>query len=274
MDKIILNGKLIKESQATISILDKGYFFDFSVYTSIKVIRGKIFFPEYHIDRLFKSAQIIELEHQFSKSDVLKWLNLLVQKNKINDVLLRVILIGDPDCNKDAKLFIFPVTGLTYYSDEMYKKGVKVITYHGERKIPTAKAKDMLLIFLAYREAKRRGAVDALLVDKDGNIREGTQSNFFAMKDNTIIVPPKEKVLEGITKKIVLQVTKDKFEVKERDISLSDIKNYDEFFITSTTKNVMPINQIDDIKIDSNFKRIKVVQKLFKDYYRKHVLNQ
>lgn len=254
--------------------MNKGYFFDFSVYTTIKVIQEKMFFPEYHVDRLFQSAQIIELEHGFSKTEVLGWLKLVVEKNKTKDAVLRIILIGDAEKNKNAKLYIFPVTGLTYYPDYFYKKGVKAITYRGERRIPRAKTKDMFLSFLAYREARKRGAIDALLIDGENNIREGTQSNFFAIKGDILIAPPKEKVLEGITKKIVLEVSASHFEIKEEDVPFSGLETYDEFFITSTTKNIMSLNQIDEIKFSSNFEKTRLIQKLFKDYCHKYVLGE
>ncbi len=274
MHYAIFNGKIIKESEAVISIKDKGYFFDFCVYSSIKIIQGKIFFSQYHTDRLFESTKLINLNHNFSKAQIFQWLQLIVEKNKIKDALLKIILIGDTENNINAKLYIVQLTGLTYYPKYFYKKGVKVITYKGERRIPRAKTKDMLLGFLAFKEAKKSGAMDALLVDNDGNIREGTQSNFFAIKDGYLITPPDEKILGGITKKIILKATCELFPIKKEDIPLSEINKYDEFFITSTTKNVMPINQIDNIKFQSDFPKTKLIQKLFKDYYHKQILNK
>lgn len=275
MAKIIFNGKIIDENKATISITDKGYFFDFVVYSSIKVVQGKIFFPEYHIDRLFESAELIELKHQFSKKDVLGWLNNLVEVNKTKDGLLRIILIGDMDDDNNAKLFIFSVTGITYYPSKLYNHGAKVITYKGERRVPQSKTKDLLLSFLAFREAKKQGAIEALLVDQDGNVREGTRSNFCAIKDKTIIIPPPDKILEGITEKIILQIVKKHFDVKRENISFSDLKEYDELFVTSTLFNVVPIKQVnDDIFFESNFDKTKIIAKLFKEYYDKNILNK
>jgi branched-subunit amino acid aminotransferase/4-amino-4-deoxychorismate lyase len=269
MAKSILNGKIIDESEATVSILDKGYFFDFAVYSSIKVIQGKIFFPEYHVDRIFESAKLIDLEHEFKKSDIISWLYKLVEINKIKDALLRIILIGDPDNKYGAKLFIFKVGGLTFYPAKLYRQGIKVITYKGERRIPKSKTKDLLLNFLAYREAKKQNALEALLVDSEGNIREGTRSNFFAIRNQTIITPPPEKVLEGVTKKIILEAVKNHFKIEHQDIPLKDIKKYDEFFISSTSMNVMPIRQIDDMIFETNFEKTRFIQKLFKEYCNK-----
>src|SRR3989344_1862851 len=271
MSFAILNGKIIDENEAKISIADKGYFFDFAVYSSVKVIQRKIFFPEYHITRLFESAKLIGLEQPFKKEEVENWLAELVKAEKITDALLRIVLIGDPDGQEKEKLFIFAVSGLTFYPDKFYKHGAKVITFHGERNVPQAKTKDLLISFIAYREAKKKGALDALMIDNKGNIREGTRSNFFAIKDKTIFTPPADKVLEGITKKIILEVAKNDFKIKEMEISLDDIKNYDEVFISSTSMNVMPIRQIDYTIFETNFEKTHLIEKLFKEYYDKEV---
>ena len=81
------------------------------------------------------------------------------------------------------------------------------------------------------------------------------------------------KVLEGITKKIILEICKPHFEIKEEDIPLSKIKEYDELFITSTLYNILPVIQVDDITLSSNFEKTKIIQRLFKEYYDKNVLN-
>lgn len=272
MSWVSYNGELIKEEEAKIPIKNKANFFDFSVYSSLKVIQNKTFFSKYHVDRLFESADLIGLGHDFEKEDVIKWINKLVEQLEKKDFLLRIILVGDAEKNKEAKLYIFPITGITYYPNEYYSKGVKTVTYKGERLIPKAKTTNLLLGFLALRKAKKNNALEALLVDSDGNIREGTRSNFFAIKNNYLITPPDEKVLEGITKKIVLKVTKDEFDLKKENIPLDKIANYDEFFITSTLFNVMPVKQIDGEELHSDFKKTKRIQKLFKDYYHENVL--
>lgn len=274
MAKAIFNGKIIDKIEAKISIADKGYFFDFAVYSSIKVIQGKIFFPEYHIERLFESAKLIGLKHNFKMDDVINWLKKLVNTDQIKDALLRIILIGDPDDKGEEKLFIFSTGGLTFYPSRFYKQGVKLITFRGERRIPKAKTKDLLMNFIAYREAKKQNALDALFVDNQENIREGTRSNFFAIKGQTIFTPPADKVLEGVTKKIILKIVKNYFKIKETDIPLKNIKSYDEIFISSTTINVMPVKQIDDIIFETNFKKTRLIQKLFKEFCDKEILKK
>lgn len=276
--KVIFNGNLIHEKDANIPISDKGYFYDFSVYSSLKVIQGKVFFPDFHIERLFDSAKLLGLHHSFSKTDVLKWLQMVISENGLKDALLRIILIGDADQNDSAsqnvRLFIFPVTGVTFYPNLLYTNGTKVITYKAERRLPQVKSKDLFVSFLAMREAKKKKAIEALLVDNDGNIREGTRSNFYAVKGSTIYLPPAKNVLEGIGMKIVLQLVQGHFQVIHEDIPISAIKDYDEFFLTSTLFNIMPVSQIDDYKLKSDFPVTKQIMKLYKDYYRKTILEK
>ncbi|MBU1119160.1 aminotransferase class IV [Patescibacteria group bacterium] len=264
---VIQNGKLIQKEEASIPLYSKANFFDFAVYDSIKVVQGKPFFPEFHVDRLLESARIIDLEHPFTKKEIAIWIQLLIDKNKLKDSLIRFLLIGAGDEQEEPTLFMFPV-GLTFYDRKWYKKGVKVITYHGERIVPDSKAKDLLLNFIALREAKKNDAIEALLIDTDGNIREGTRSNFFAVKGSVLYTPPLTDVLEGVTRKIVVDsAKKETIEVKEEKIPYEKLDEFDEFFVTSTSMNIMPIVEIDDRIVASEVGPItKSLIKSFKEF--------
>ena len=170
--KVCINGTLAEEKDAVVPITDKAYFYDFAVYSSLKVINGKVFSPEFHVDRLFESAQAIGLEHGFTKKDVLEWIDLTIKENSLADALLRLLLIGDADGVANARLYVIPLAGVTYYPESSYSKGVKTVSYRGERRIPTAKTKDLLLGFIAMKHAKAQDAIEALLIDSEGNIRE------------------------------------------------------------------------------------------------------
>lgn len=265
---VIKNGELIEKEKACISVYNKALFFDFAVYSNIKVIQGIMLVPELEIEKLFESANILGIKHDFTKEKIIEWTRRLIKENNLNDALIRVLLIG-AEKESEPILFLFPV-GLTFYLEEFYKKGVKLITYKGERLFPTSKTKDLLLGYIAYREAAKQEAIDALLIDRDKNIREGTRSSFFVIKNNTLIAPPKKKVLEGATRKIILEIAQQIIKVKEEDIPLEKIKEYDEHFITGTTLNVMPVKQIDNIIFKEGVgKRVKELQDLFRDYCRK-----
>ena len=270
--KVCINGTLAEEKDAVVPITDKAYFYDFAVYSSLKVINGKAFSPEYHVDRLFESAQAIGLEHSFTKKDVLGWIERTIKENALADSLLRLLLIGDADGGANARLYVIPLAGVTYYPESSYSKGVKTVSYRGERRIPTAKTKDLLLGFLAMKRAKAQDAIEALLIDNDGNIREGTRSNFFAIKGNALISPPKEEILEGIVHKIVVGLAQKSMEVRFEKIPLARIGEYDECFLTSTQFNVMPVRQVDGTLLRTEFKKTRELQKLLKQYYQENVL--
>ena len=269
---VIKNGELIERDQACISVYSKALFFDFAVYSNIKVIQGKMFLPELEIKKLFESAETIGIEHNLSKKKIIEWARKLIKENNLKDTLIRVLLIG-PEKETEPLLFLFPV-GLTFYQKKFYNKGVKLITFEGERLFPTSKSKDLLLCYIAYREAVKQDAIDALLIDRDKNIREGTRSSFFVIKGNTLITPPKEKVLEGVTRKIILKIAPKIMKVKEEDIPLDMIKEYDEYFITGTTLNIMPVKQINNFLLREEVgEKVKKLQKLFKEYCEKQILS-
>jgi len=267
---IIKNGKLVNKEKACVSIFNKALFFDFAVYSNIKVIMSKLFLPEIEIEKLFESAKTLELKHNYKRENILKWTNLLAQKNNIQDALIRILLIG-PEQDSDPQLFLFPI-GLTFYPKQFYKNGVKLITFPGERYFPTAKTKNLLISYIAYQKATKSDALDALLIDKDGNIREGTRCSFFVIKNNTLITPPKEKVLEGITRKIILEIAPQILKVREDNIALKNIENYDEYFISNTSMNIIPIRQIDNIVLNKNVgEKTKELINLYRNYYKKNV---
>ena len=272
---VILNGKLIEEDKANISVFNKAIFFDFGVYDSMKVVKKKLFFLDFHVDRLLQSAKILKLKHRFSKKEISEWIKLLIEKNDLENAMLRFLLLGAGGKDEEPKLFIFSV-GLKFYHKRDYKKGIKVITYNGERRVPQAKSKDLLINFLALREAMDKAAKDALLVDADDFVREGTRTNFFAIKDSVLYTAPLSDVLEGVTRKIVVMVAKENnIKLIEKKIKLKELKEYDEFFITSTSMNILPITQIDDYVIEEGVGPItKFLIKAFKEYYDKEIFNK
>jgi len=265
VEYVIKNGELITKDQASISVYNKALFFDFAVYSNIKVVQGKMFLSELEIKKLFESAKVIGLKHNFNQKKIIDWAQKLIRKNNLKNALIRVLLIG-PEKETKPILFLFPV-GLTFYPNSFYKKGVKVITYQGERFLPTAKTKNLLMQYLAYNQAVEKNAIDALLVGRNGNIQGGTRSSFFVIKNNTLITSPKQQVLDGVTKKIVLDLAVKIMSVKEQDIPLSKIKNYDEYFLTAMTLNIMPVRQIDNQVVSQGVgEKTKELQKLFKEY--------
>lgn len=260
---VIKNGQLIPPEQANISVFNKALFFDFCVYSNIKVVQGRMYMPKVEIEKLFESARAINLEHEYELEEVIGWADKLVAKNELRDALIRILLVG-PEQGSEPELFMFAV-GLTFYPNKFYKQGVSLITFKGERYFPTAKTKNLLMSYHAYGKAAKTGTLDALLVDRDNNIRECTRSSFFAIKNGTLLIPPKEKVLEGLTKTMILKIAPKILKIEERDISADEIKDFDECFISATTMKIIPVTQIDkSIISDVVGEKTKELMKMFK----------
>ncbi len=252
------NMELIEEKDAVIPVTQRELFSSFGVYESLKVQDGKVKHVMDHLSRLFKSARILKLEHNFKVDDVAASLDRLIRANGDRNVFLKLQLIG----GKNPSLFSF-TTKLPVYPPEYYTDGVKVISYIGERIFPHAKSNCLLLNYMAAREALTAGALDAILVDRSGYALEGSRSNLFAVKGNTIMTSEND-VLYGVTRKHTLAAARDLgFFIDFKKIYLSDIKqnSFDEIFITSTSMGAIPVSIIDDINIGSGFPVTSLINK-------------
>ena len=153
-----------------------------------------------------------------------------------------------------------------YPRRDYYKNGVHTVSRNFERLFPQAKTLNMLGSYVAYTIARKQECYDALLIDNEGNILEGTRCNFFAMKENTIISPPYEKILDGITRRHLLKLASESgFDYLEENIPFKDLKSYDSFFLTSTSSKVLPISKIDDNEITISEPLKKLVKLVLKD---------
>lgn len=237
-----LNGDILPVSAATVPLDNVEYSYGFGVYETIRAVKGQALFLKEHCRRLMASAKIIGLEHDLTFDAVENFVSELLKENTIDACNVKILLIG----GQPANLYIMCLNPL-FPDRKLYKTGAKTISQHYERPFPQAKTLNMLQSYLAYREAKRAGAYDALAIDRAGNITEGTRTNFFAIKDKTIYSPPEKQILLGVTRDHVLQVAKNSgFKVVEKSLALADIASYDGAFLTSTSSKIMPIGSIDE----------------------------
>ncbi len=237
------NYEIMPVEQANILLSDVAYSYGYGVYETIRVTAGEAKFLRDHLDRLFGSAEIIGLEHNFGKSQISETINTLISKNRVDACNLKVLLIGGR-ASADANLYVICLNPL-FPDRKLYKKGVHCTTYEYERLFPHAKTLNMLPSYLAYRDAQKAEAYDALLIDRAGNIIEGTRTNFFAIQDRTIYSPPEDRILLGVTRAKMLEAAqKAGFSLEYRDLQFSQIAQYDNVFLTSTSSKVMPIKSI------------------------------
>jgi len=240
-DKFSLNGQIKPIADAQVSALNLEFTYGFGVYETLRVQGSPIFLNE-HIERLLNSAKIIGLEHGYATVQIEEFVEKLIVELGTQIVYnLKIILIG----GDKPLLYILPLTP-RFPDRKLYRDGVSVMTVELERPFPQAKTLNMLPSYIAYKKARAAGHYEALCVDRNGNITEGTATNIFFVKGSTFFTPPKEKVLDGVTRQKILQIAQEHgIEIVEQDIKRSEIQSYSGAFLTSTSSKVMPIKKID-----------------------------
>jgi len=303
---VCFNGNLINIEEAKISIDNIEFSYGFGVYENIRLRNNKVYFLKEHLERLLHSAQLIGLEHNFNNDQIVKWLNGLIVENKVESANVKMLLIGGkkidfvnrflpldkgrsggveslstapalrvrPSLSKEGNrlqgnLYIMQLAPI-YPEDKIYRDGVKVTSYKYERFLPGAKTLNMLPSYLAYAKAKEVGAYDTLFIDKRGNALEGTRSNLFVIKKKRIYTTPVKKVLDGVTRRTVIDCAKQNgYKVIERNIKLNSILKYDGAFLTNTSGKIVPVREVESYKVHKVIKFEKVceeIRKLIKLY--------
>lgn len=157
----------------------------------------------------------------------------------------------------------------------MYENGVETILYFGERENPNAKIINDNFREKVNKEIKDKGVYEAILVDKNGYITEGSRSNIFMVKDNVILTSPVKAVLPGVTRGEIIEIAqKLQIQVKEIEYSYSDIDKLDGIFISGTSPKVLPIRKVNGINLNPNNDLIRKLMKEYDDeitrYIEKH----
>jgi len=272
---VFLNKEFLSLEDAALSPFDRGFLFTDGVYESIRTYNGKLFRFEDHINRLKRSLKEVKLE--FDDFDSIESIIYeLIKQNEIKEEALVYLQITRGSViprthhfpiDKVSPTLFISVSEL-FENKEEKEKGVKVILQEDIRWLRCdIKSTSLLPVVLASQKAKEENAVEAILV-RDGLITEGTHTNFFAVKDETVYTAPKSRlILEGVTKKVVLEFCeKFKMNFREEFINKDELKSYTEFFITSTTKEITPVVEIDYWKINQGEpgKITKSLQTVFK----------
>lgn len=275
------SGQFLDISEIKISPFDRGFLFADGVYESIRTYNKKLFRFDDHIERLKRSLTETRIDFkEFASLENIIY-ELMIKNEVDNEALVYLqITRGSvfPRTHSFPKVKISPtvfisVQELKENRDDQLR-GVKVILQEDLRWLRCdIKSTSLLPVVLASQKATEAGAAEAILV-RDGMITEGTHTNFFAVKDETVYTAPKSRlILGGITRKVVLEFCeKFKIDYREEFINKDDLKNYNEFFITSTTKGITPVVEIDYWKInDGEVGKItkslqSVFQKVTEDY--------
>lgn len=252
----LCNGSMysINEKEPFLKIVDP------VVYEVIRVIDGVPLFLEEHLERMRKSAELTDVKISYSDQEIEKDIKLLIKENDVKNLNVKLLF------DSSANYFVFFIN--SYYPEkEVYEKGIHTILYNSERKNPNAKVINVSFKDQVNKKIKEEGAFEALLVNKEGYITEGSRSNMFFVKGQKVFTAPAGEVLMGVTRKHIMNIC-DKLgiEVIERNISVNELKYLDGAFMTGTSVNVLPISSIDKLKYDSVVNEI--INKIQKEYIK------
>jgi branched-chain amino acid aminotransferase len=238
------NGQLIAPADAHISIFNPVIFGAFGVYESIQLYHGVIFKLHDHLQRLADSAGAIELALPADLGTISRWTREAIAANGCRDALIRMFALG-PTPGNAPEIFIWPEAPRAL-PPEMYEQGVGAITYQGERALPHAKSLNTLVNHLARMHAQKVGEHEGLLVNRHLCVTEGSTSNLFVVQDGVLVTAPDEDVLAGVTQLELLKLAAAlRVPVVQRMLPLSDLPRWDEAFLTSTSRHVLPLVRID-----------------------------
>lgn len=253
---VYLNGEFLPLSEARISVLDRGFIFGDGVYEVIPVYGGHLFRLQEHLQRLENSLKGIKLPNPFTFPQWLNILETIVVRNNGGDQSI-YLQVTRGSAKRDHN-FPEPVIPTIFIMSEPLKtlppsNGEKVITCADIRwQYCDIKSIALLANVLLRRQAVEMEAIEALLI-RDGYVMEGAASNVFVVIDGMTITPPKSQfILPGITRDLILEAMQAaQIPCREADISETQLRSADEIWITSSTREIIPIITLDEKPVGS-----------------------
>jgi len=255
---IYVNDQFVKKDEAVISVYDHGFLYGDGVFEGIRVYSGNVFRLEEHLDRLYASAHSIMLDIPYSKEEFTQIVVDTVKKNKLYSAYIRVVVsrgkgnLGlDPrNCSKPSIIVI--AEALSIYAEELYENGLKMASVATRRNrpdvlSPQVKSLNYLNNIIVKIESIQSGADEALMMNDQGYVTEGSSDNIFIVKDGAIKTPPVYLgALEGITRNVIVELAKERgYQIDETPFTRHDVYIADEVFLTGTAAEVIPVVDVD-----------------------------
>lgn len=255
---VYIDGQLYPKSQAKISVFDHGFLYGDGIFEGIRAYNGRIFKCKEHIDRLYYGAKAINLQIPIGKDEMIEAMKETCKANDLKDSYIRLIVsrgagdlgLSPTKCPKPCIVII--ADSIALYPQELYEKGMKVITASTRRNNPAAldpqmKSLNYLNNILAKIEANRAGAPEAIMLNNAGLVCECTGDNVFIIKDEVLYTPPIYLgALDGITRGVTMELAqKLGYKVFEKEFTLYNLYNADECFFTGTAAEVIGVTEVD-----------------------------
>src|SRR5579863_2426830 len=247
-----VGGRWLHPHEAVISINDIAVLRGYSAFESLRTYDRRPFHLHEHLKRLYRSAVLIDLEIPWPSSFIADVIRETIERNTYQHASIRLLVTGgeseDSITPTGQPTLAVMITPLGERDMQRFARGIKLITTRLQREAPEAKTTNYMAAVRALKEATKHGAADALFVNKSNHVLEATRSNFFIFRGDTLVTP-REGVLSGITRNVVLELARGRFTIEERPVLLDELPLTGEAFITSSSKEITPVVQIDDLLI-------------------------
>lgn len=255
---IYLNGEFVTKENAKVSVYDHGFLYGDGIFEGIRIYNGNIFKCKEHLERLYDSAKSIMLDIPLSFEEMQSALIESVRKNVLQNGYIRLVVsrgpgdLGlDPRRSPKANVIII-VEQLSIYAEEAYVDGLKIVSVSTRRNVPDAlnpkiKSLNYLNNILVKIQANLAGVGEALMLNSQGYVAEGSGDNIFIIKNGVLTTPPSYVgALEGITRAAIIDICgKIGYKVKEEPFTLHDVYVADEVFLTGTAAEVIAVREVD-----------------------------
>ena len=238
------NGKFIPKSQLTVEYSDLGFERGFAVFEYCRERGGRIPFLEDHLHRLLHSMSLLRFEEPASDSDIRAVVEKLQAKNNLSDSYFKILISGTMEGRRIVPAVTIYQDIFQPYPESFFKQGIALILQEYEKPFPEYKTTFYLGSLKEWQRLLDASAEDVLFY-ANNTIRECSRCNIFIVK-NGLIYTPEKNLLKGVTRKHVIRCAMQTQMVIEKDISVRELFNADEIFITSTTRNITPVVRIED----------------------------
>ena len=272
-----LNGKILPISEACVNVCDVGLLRGFGIYEAQRTYDRKPFRMADHLARFRKSAERMSLKIPASDAEIIAAIGEMISRSITagKEAVIRFILTGGRsengiEYNFETPTFYILVEELNEMDPSCYEIGCSLIVYEQQRQFPESKTTNYIQAVLLQAARKKAGALEILYVS-NGNVLEAATSNFFIVK-NGVLITAKEGILEGVTRKVVLETARQNFSVEERVMTVDEMYGADEAFITSSFREIVPVVKVGE-RVIGNGKvgeTTKKLMQLFHEYTRNH----
>ena len=261
--RVYLNGKLVDKEKAVISVFDHGLLYGDGVFEGIRSYNCLVFKIKEHIDRLYRSAEAIELKIPMTKAGMAEAVIGTLKANSLRDAYIRLVVTRGPgdlglDPRKCKVSTICIITDkISLYPKEFYQNGLEIITAKTKRNLvaaldPKIKSLNYLNNILAKIDAIKAGTEEAIMLTYNDYVAECTGDNIFIYSDGRLATPPADiGALEGITRNAVIDLAaKMGIKFEDKMLRMKDLYAADEVFLTGTAAEIIPVTMIDKRKIN------------------------